>query len=193
MKGAPSPLTEAECIQAISLMQENAFQSQCDNNLKEAEEFLSKNAKEKDVIIVEEGKLHYILLQPGTGEVVKDHDSPKIRYVGKFMDGKVFGESQEDEVISLDETIMGFNKAIVGMKEGEKRRIFIHPDFGYGKAGFLPPNSLLTFEIEVVKANSPIAEEPAVSATSQMTGEMDAMQHHAEEIAVSDTALEGVR
>lgn len=193
IQGQPSPLSESECIQAISLMQENAFQVQCEENLKAAEEFLSKNAREKDVVTLEPGKVQYILLQKGSGSEVKEHDSPMIRYVGKFLDGKVFGESTEDEVISLDETITGFSKSIVGMREGEKRRIFIHPDFGYGKAGFLPPNSLLTFEIEVVKANSPRAEEPAVSATSQVSGELEAFQNHAEEIATSDVPAEGIR
>ncbi len=193
IKGESSPLTESECIQAISLMQENAFQVQCDENLKLAEEFLTKNAKEKNVVVVEKGKLHYVLLQEGQGTEVKPHDSPMIRYVGKFIDGKVFGESQEDEVISLDETILGFNKSIVGMKEGEKRRIYIHPEFGYGKAGFLPPNSLLTFEIEVVKANAPKAEEAVVSATSQTHGNLQQFDDHAEEIATSDTSFDGIR
>ena len=39
------------------------------------------------------------------------------------------------------------------MKEGEKRRLFLHPDLGYGTTGHLPPNSLLIFDVEVVKAN----------------------------------------
>ena len=41
------------------------------------------------------------------------------------------------------------------MKEGEKRRLFVHPDFAYGTNGPLPPNSLLIFDIEVVKAQAP--------------------------------------
>ena len=41
------------------------------------------------------------------------------------------------------------------MKEGEKRRIFVHPDLGYGTSGHLAPNSLLIFDVEVVKAESP--------------------------------------
>ena len=57
------------------------------------------------------------------------------------------------------------------MKEGEKRVIYIHPDLAYGTYGSLPPNSLLIFEIEVVKANTKLlpatnAENtPAIDAT----------------------------
>jgi len=165
MKGETSPMTESECIQAISLIQEGAFQKQCEDNLKKADEFLLKNKKESGVIEIEPGKLQYLRIQEGTGEEVGPHFSPVIRYVGKFLDGKTFGESQDTEVICLDETILGFSKSIVGMKEGEKRRIFIHPEYAYGTSGFLPPNSLLTFEIEVVKANTTKAEEHSLSKT----------------------------
>jgi peptidylprolyl isomerase len=41
------------------------------------------------------------------------------------------------------------------MKEGEKRTIYIHPDLGYGTSGMLPPNSLLTFEVEIMKSHVP--------------------------------------
>ncbi|MBA3815227.1 MAG: hypothetical protein H0X29_01650, partial [Parachlamydiaceae bacterium] len=36
-----------------------------------------------------------------------------------------------------------------------KRRLIVHPEMGYGRAGHLAPNSLLIFEIEAVKATSP--------------------------------------
>ena len=163
--GKESPMNESECIQAISMMQEASTKKQGDMNLQKAEEFLSKNKKEKGVIEIEEGKLQYIRLQEGFGEEVKADFSPVIRYIGTLLDGKTFGESSKDEVIVLNETIPGFNKSIVGMKEGEKRKVFIHPDFGYGTMNFLPPNSLLTFEIEVIKANAPKVEESAASVS----------------------------
>ncbi len=166
---------------------------QCEDNLKQAEEFLTKNGKEKNVVSLEEGKLQYVKMKEGTGLAVQAHDSPLIRYTGKFLDGKVFGQSQDDEVISLDETLVGFSKSIVGMKEGEQRRIFIHPDLGYGKAGFLPPNSLLTFEIEVIKANAPKLDEAAVSATSQGGSDRQAFGEHSVEIATTDAPAKAVR
>ena len=45
------------------------------------------------------------------------------------------------------------------MKEGEKRRLYVHPELGYGTTGQLPPNELLIFDIEVVKANSDDAHQ----------------------------------
>ena len=161
LAGKVAPLSETECVQAISLIQESTFKKLSETNLKAAEAFLVKNAKEKGVSQIEVGKLQYKIETVGTGTVVGANDSPLIRYTGKFLDGQVFGQSKEDEMISLNETIAGFSKGIVGMKEGEKRTLYIHPELGYGTNGYLPPNSLLTFEIEVVKANAPkVIEAP---------------------------------
>lgn len=153
--GKQSPMSESETIEAITLAQESAFNKKAEENLKCAESFLEKNASAKKVVSLEDGKVQYKIEKRGKGTTVQPHDNPKIRYVGRYLDGSVFGESQNEEVISLDETIQGFQKGLVGMKEGEKRTLFIHPEYGYGTQGFLPPNSLLTFEIEVVEANAP--------------------------------------
>jgi len=158
ISGKDSPMSEAECVQAISMIQENAFQKQAQTNLQVAEEFLAKNSKKAGIVELEPNKLQYKVEQTGSGEVVKPHCTPTIRYVGKFSDGNVFGASKEGEAISLDETLPGFTKAIIGMREGEKRTVYIHPELGYGTSGYLPPNSLLTFEIEIVKADTPLAD-----------------------------------
>lgn len=156
--GKNSPMSESECIEAISKAQELAFKAAAQENLKRAEAFLKNNAKEKNIVVVDDGKLQYKIEKAGSGKIVESHSNPVIRYVGKYLDGSIFGQSEQDERISLDETIQGFQKGLVGMKEGEKRTLYIHPDYGYGTQGFLPPNSLLSFEIEIVKANAPQEE-----------------------------------
>jgi peptidylprolyl isomerase len=157
--GKTSPMTEMECIQAITAAQEYAFKEQSEGNLKKAEEFLKKNASLGAIISLAEGKVQYKIEKEGKGDVLQTSHAPLIRYVGKFLDGTVFGASKEDEPISLDEIIPGLKTGLEGMKEGEKRTIYIHPDLGYGTRGALPPNSLLTFEIELVKANAPVQQE----------------------------------
>lgn len=171
--GKESPMNETECVQAISVVQEEEFQKLANDNLDEANSFMAKNAKEKGVVVLEKDKLQYKIEKQGEGTVVEKHFSPMIRYSGKFLDGEIFGASQEDELISLDDTISGFSQGIVGMKEGEKRTIFIHPELGYGTSSYLPPNSLLVFEIEVVKANAtPEQEDSFTSISKQGTGEI---------------------
>lgn len=184
LAGKPSPLSESECIQAITQIQEEAFQKQAKENLAKADEFLIKNASQIAVRELEKGKLQYKIEKEGHGEIVKEDYSPTIRYVGKFLDGTVFGASKDDEVISLKETISGFAKGIVGMKEGEKRTLYIHPDLAYGANGYLPPNSMLTFEIELIRANTPQKEESVANLDSEQS--MD-------EIAKSENKEEAIR
>lgn len=188
LEGQESPMSEEECIHAITLIQERAYQMQSNTNLAKAEEFLAKNKAVKNVVELVPGKLQYIQLQEGKGEVVKENYSPSIRFKGTFIDGKVFAESKEEEIISLSDSIAGLRQAMVGMKEGEKRTIFIHPELGYGQAGgYLPPNSLLTFEIEVVKATTTPKEEQEALSLKGKGGD------RTEELASIDAPQELVR
>jgi peptidylprolyl isomerase len=156
--GKESPMSEIECIQAIASVQEKIFKEQCTENLKRAETFLADNAKSDGIVAIEEGKVQYRIVEKGTGAEIESHFSPQIRYTGKYLDGSVFGTSKEEETISLDEIIPGLKAGLLGMREGEKRTVYIHPDLAYGTNGYLPPNSLLTFDVEIMKSNAPIKE-----------------------------------
>lgn len=172
--GKEAPMTEAECVQAISLAQESSFKKEAQENLKKADDFLAKNAQSPDVVVMEEGKLQYKIEKAGEGSEVQLHFTPLVRYTGKYVDGTIFGSSKEDELVSLDETIPGLSKGMVGMKEGEKRTVYIHPELGYGTHGYLPPNSLLTFEIEVLKAQAPQAQPETDSISTSPNGKAKA-------------------
>lgn len=155
--GQPAPLTEKEYEEMMAAVQEKAFKEMSAANLKSANDFMEKNKQNTGIVEVVPNKLQYNVLKEGSGSAVEAHSSPKIHYTGKYQDGTVFGSSEEMEgpiTIPLDKTIPGFSKGIAGMKEGEKRRLYVHPDLGYGTSGQLPPNELIIFDIEVVKANA---------------------------------------
>lgn len=155
--GAPSPLTEKEYEEMMLAVQERAFKEMSETNLKSANDFIQKNAQASGVVEIVPGKLQYMIVKEGTGPAVEAHNSPKINYTGKYQDGTVFGTSEEmggPITIPLDQTIPGFSKGILGMKEGEERKLFVHPDLGYGTSGQLPPNELLIFDIKLVQANA---------------------------------------
>jgi len=156
-QGKPAPMSDQEYEKRMASQQENAFKNQSEENLKKADAFLEKNRNEDNVKEIEPGKLQFTILQEGNGDEVQNGNDPLIHYTGKFIDGDVFGSSEESGnpiTIPLNQTIPGFSKGLLGMKEGEKRRIFVHPDLGYGTAGHLPPNSLLIFDVELFKASS---------------------------------------
>ncbi len=158
-EGKESPMTEIECIQALTAVQEKAFKEQAQENLKKAEIFLQDNAKIKGIASLDNGKVQYRVEKEGKGTAVEAHFSPLIRLTGKFLDGSTFNTSKEEERVYLEELIPGLRSGLVGMKEGEQRTIYIHPELAFGTSGYYPPNSLLTFEVELIEANGASLEE----------------------------------
>lgn len=172
--GRPAPMTDKEYEALMTKLQEAAYKNVSAENLKAANEFMMKNGKEQNVQTLEADKLQYVIIQPGTGEAVKEHDSPLIQYTGKYLDGTTFGSSVDAGgpiTIPLDQTVPGFSKGILGMKEGEKRKLFVHPDLGYGTTGQLSPNALLIFEVEVIKANAPESAATKKAAALSLDGD----------------------
>lgn len=81
-----------------------------------------------------------------------------VHYTGKLTNGKVFDSSVdrgEPFVFNLGagQVIQGWEKGIVGMKEGGKRKLTIPPQMGYGSraVGPIPANSTLIFDVELLK------------------------------------------
>lgn len=160
--GKDSPMTEEEYERSIAMIQENVFNELAEINLKKANEFLQENVFDKEIVELEKGKLQYKIIDNGEGMEVREHDAPLIHYTGKYLDGSIFGssiDSGDPVALPLDQTIVGFSKGLLGAKEGEKRRLFVHPDFGYGTSGHLPPNSLLIFDVEIIKTNNLSVED----------------------------------
>ena len=145
-----SPLTENECLKQIANIQEEMFKKQSIENLEKANLFLQENAKNKNISTLLDGKVQYEILQIGKEISVKETDTPLVRLTGKYLDNSSFQEETE-EILSLDETIKGLKAAIVGMKEGEKRKIYIHPDLAFEE----DPKMLVVFDIEIIKADNP--------------------------------------
>lgn len=156
--GKESPMSDEEYESTSIMIQENNFNAEAESNLERANIFLAENAFDSEVVEVEPGLLQYLVLRPGEGSSVEEHNIPLVHYTGQYLDGQVFDSSLkngEPLPFPLDQVIPGFRMGLIGAKEGEKRRLFIHPELGYGKSGRLfPPNALLIFDLEVVKANT---------------------------------------
>ena len=78
-------------------------------------------------------------------------------YIGKLEDGTKFDSSYDrgepfSFQIGLRQVIEGWETGIMGMKVGGKRKLVIPPELGYGSRGIgpIPPNSVLTFEVELL-------------------------------------------
>ena len=105
--------------------------------------------------------LQVTILKEGTGAAAKNGDTVSVNYTGTFEDGKKF-DSNIDPVfnhvqpfefaLGARQVIAGWDQGVLGMKVGEKRKLVIAPELGYGAsgAGTIPPNSTLVFEVELL-------------------------------------------
>ncbi len=95
--------------------------------------------------------------QEGSGPLVQRMDKIRINYVGRLLDGTVFDQSPEGKpvVFSVQNLVTGLAAGVTTMRAGGKARVYIPPHLGYGgiRAGKIPPNSSLVFEVEVLEIN----------------------------------------
>ena len=97
----------------------------------------------------------------GTGEEAAIGSVVAVHYTGMFQDGTVFDSSAGGEpfqfVLGAGQVIPGWDQGLLGMKVGGKRLLVIPPDLAYGSQGYgpIPPNSTLTFEVELVEIVQP--------------------------------------
>jgi peptidylprolyl isomerase len=150
-------LSDQELEQAISAISEATLNVVSEENLQQANNFLTNNKVEEGILELEEGKLQIKVLKEGNGAVsVTEGNTPLMNFKGSLMDGTVFSDPSvggEPQAIPLDNLLPGLKQGVIGMKEGEKRVIYIHPDLAYNTLPFFSPNTLVVFEVEVVQAN----------------------------------------
>lgn len=132
-------------------------------NRVKGEKFLAENALKENVDTTESG-LQYTILAEGAAEKVAKNDTVTVKYKGTLIDGTVFDEGEIPGHVSGSRgLITGFDEGIRLLGEGGKAVIYIPSDLAYGVRGNrgIEPNSVLVFDIEVVKVNKCVPEEVA--------------------------------
>ena len=95
----------------------------------------------------------------GKGPGAKRGDTVIVNYVGmNFSNGQEFDASWDTGApfpvqLGTGSVIAGWEKGLIGIKEGGRRKLVIPPELGYGAQGFppsIPPNETLVFVIDAV-------------------------------------------
>lgn len=119
-------------------------------------QFFIDNKKNDQVIEIEPG-LQYLVVNSGdpNSEPPSLNQTISAHFHGTLTNGEVFWSSLDSEPlkIELSKLIVGCQKAISLMREGDKWMVYIDPTMAYGEDGRpgIPSNSILIFEIELLE------------------------------------------
>jgi FKBP-type peptidyl-prolyl cis-trans isomerase FkpA len=94
----------------------------------------------------------------GTGAEAKEGSTVKVHYTGTLKNGTKFDSSRDrnepfEFTIGKGMVIQGWDKGVVGMKVGGKRKLTIPHELGYGEKGSppkIPGKATLLFDIELI-------------------------------------------
>ncbi|XP_067682499.1 peptidyl-prolyl cis-trans isomerase FKBP2-like [Haliotis asinina] len=89
----------------------------------------------------------------------KKGDTLKMHYTGRLEDGTEFDSSLSRNepftfTLGAGQVIKGWDQGLFGMCEGEKRKLVIPSDVGYGDRGAppkIPGGATLIFEVDLIK------------------------------------------
>lgn len=94
----------------------------------------------------------------GNGVVPQRGQTVRVHYTGWLTNGEKFDSSVDrndpfEFVLGTGAVIGGWDQGVAQMKVGDKVKLTIPPDLGYGADGYpgcIPPNATLIFEVELL-------------------------------------------
>lgn len=118
---------------------------------------MSQHATTAGTIEMESG-LAYEVLKEGNGQAPQKGDDVVVHYTGTLTDGSKFDSSRDKGQpftfkLGVGGMIKGWDEGVATMKVGERRKLIVPADLGYGTSGvpgFIPPNATLIFDIELL-------------------------------------------
>ncbi len=118
--------------------------------------FLERKSEEEGITALDSGILMR-QLEKGTGDRKPQLNSVvSVHYTGRLIDGTVFDTTDGQDIpacFRVREVIVGWQAALLRMREGDRYEVFIPAKYGYGsmKLDDIPAWSTLCFEIELLR------------------------------------------
>jgi peptidylprolyl isomerase len=112
--------------------------------------------------------LQYVIIREGDGPDPQAGELVAVHYRGTLEDGTEFDNSYTRGqpftfALGRGMVIPGWDEGIALMRVGDKAKLIIPPDLGYGERGageVIPPNATLIFEVELVSIQPGAPDAP---------------------------------
>lgn len=156
IEGKETAITHNEAREIVNRYFEEMEQRMNAENIEKGKAFLEENKKRENVKVLPSG-LQYEVLKSGNGNKPLATDKVRCHYEGTLIDGTLFDSSikrGEPAVFGVNQVIPGWVEALQLMSEGEKWKLYIPSELGYGARGageMIPPHSTLVFEVELLE------------------------------------------
>lgn len=159
LTGAQPRMTEEQMQKAMDDLQRRQEALAVAAQAKRQQEntaFLAENGKKPGIETTRSG-LQYQVMKEGDGTKAGATSLVVVHYEGRLLDGTVFDSSiarGTPAAMRVDGVIPGWQEALQAMREGDKWRLWIPSDLGYGAQGasrVIPPHSVLVFEVELIE------------------------------------------
>ena len=154
---------QIETVQQETVQQETLIaQSASDLMDDSGEEAMAGDTASAENVITTDSGLQYVVIAEGDGASPQAGQRVFVHYVGTLEDGTKFDSSRDrgrpfDFTIGRGQVIKGWDEGVGDMKVGDRRKLIIPPDLGYGArgaGGVIPPNATLIFDVELLRIGS---------------------------------------
>ena len=155
MASQPLPVSDEEANNILQQYHNAQMGKMATRQLEEGKAFLEANKAKEGVKTTPSG-LQYSVKTEGTGKQPNAKSTVTVHYEGRLLDGTVFDSSikrGEPVTFKLDGVIKGWTEGLQLMKEGGEYTLYTPAELAYGDKGnpSIPPNSVLVFDVKLIK------------------------------------------